>query len=180
MHRSSQTCTALVLKRSNTRESERVVTLITQEHGKMVCIAKGAQKLTSSKIAALEPGNVIKASLIRSHETWLLTQAIISSDTSVLSGSLPKMRQLFQLLEFLQHLLVEEELPNEVFSLVLALRNAVVNPTQTTTLFYQLFDELLVELGYMPFDQSKHQSLTAYVAEITEKKLKTWEFLKTT
>ena len=51
----SITTEAIVLKRRNSGEVDRLVTLITQDKGKLQCIAKGVRKMTSSKRAFLEP-----------------------------------------------------------------------------------------------------------------------------
>ena len=39
----------IVLKRVNVGETERSINLLTQEYGKMTCVAKGVRKIKSSK-----------------------------------------------------------------------------------------------------------------------------------
>ena len=65
-HRSrSFNADGIVLKRNKVGETDRVISLLTQEYGKLVAVAKGVRKLSSSKRAFLEPGNLVKAYFIK-------------------------------------------------------------------------------------------------------------------
>src|SRR6185503_8761599 len=98
MKLSSKTFNALgiVLKRTNTGETDRVVSLLTQEHGKLVAIAKGVRKMSSSRRADLEPGNYIKAQFVVTKSMPILTQTKLIDDCSQIRQSLPEIRKLTQ------------------------------------------------------------------------------------
>jgi DNA repair protein RecO len=55
----------IVLKRSNTGEADKIITILSQDYGKIVCVVKGVRKITSSKKATFEPGNIIKGFLLK-------------------------------------------------------------------------------------------------------------------
>ncbi|HOI05010.1 MAG TPA: DNA repair protein RecO, partial [Candidatus Woesebacteria bacterium] len=72
---------AIVLKRRAMGETDRLLTLLTQDRGKLVVLAKGARRLTSSNRANLEPGNLIQAFFIETKSLTLLTQSRLLFDT---------------------------------------------------------------------------------------------------
>ena len=46
---------AIVLKSMNLSESDRLVTFLTEDHGKVKCVAKGARKAKNCFWGSLEP-----------------------------------------------------------------------------------------------------------------------------
>lgn len=168
--------TALVIKYRNTGEAERIVTLLTQEQGRIVCIAKGVRKLKSSKAAFLQPGNIVKVQLINTKSLPILTQATLESDLSLLHDNLPKLRQLSQVLEILDRLLVEEELERGVFELILETRDLVLQPNSRAQIKRNL-EVLITKLGFALPDRKI--SLLDLVAELSGQSMKSWEYLST-
>lgn len=167
---------ALVLKRSSTGEADRVVTLLTKERGRLVTIAKGVRKLTSSKRAFLEPGNLVKIQLIETKSLPILTQAVLIDDTAKMRASLSQIRQLTQLLEIIDKLFVEEELERHVFSQILKIRQKIVLGSK-----FDLKKDLvqLIEwLGYQNLAETEFESILDYVSELTGKKMRSFEYLK--
>ena len=168
---------ALILKRTNSGEADRVVTLITPDQGKIVCIAKGVRKMTSSRGALLETGNLVKCQLVQTHGLPILTQATLISDCLPIHGNLVKHRQLVQFLEILDRLLVEQELELVLFEHILSIRSLIVTKEPTSGTVTGKLESLLEQLGYQHPDQTKFNSILEYVAALTEKPLKSWEYL---
>jgi DNA repair protein RecO (recombination protein O) len=168
---------ALVLSHRKVGETDRLTTLLTQTQGKITVIAKGVRKMSSSKKAALEPGNIITAFCITTKSMPILTQTKLDHDCLPIRSSLQKMRQLSQLLEIVDRLFVNEELDPELFQQVIATRHAIVATTPTKNTVLQQLDELLIALGYQPLAETKHQSILDYVAEITDRPMKSWAYL---
>jgi DNA repair protein RecO (recombination protein O) len=166
--------TALVLKYKNTGERERVVTLVTAERGKIVSIAKGVRKLKSSKSAFLQPGNIVKVQLIETKSLPILTQATLESDLSVLHGNLAKLRQLSLVLEIFDRLLVEEELEEDLFELILETRDLVTQPNARAKIKRNL-ENLVMRLGFAV--PEKNRSLLEMVGELSGKSMKSWDYL---
>ncbi|HYD35498.1 MAG TPA: DNA repair protein RecO [Vitreimonas sp.] len=177
MRRSSST-EAIVLKRTNVGEADRVVTLFTQDQGKLTAVAKGARKLSSSKRAFLEPGNHIKCLLISTSSMPLLTQATLVDDCQAAHQSLPKMRQLVQVLEIIDTVFVEEQIDEDTFEAVIELRNLVVKGTTPARIIRQKLEEMLMNLGYQNPKDSKYPTILEYVSAIADKPMKSWDYLK--
>lgn len=163
---------AIIIKRRNLGETDRLVTLLTKKRGKLTCIAKGARRMRSSKRALLEPGTLIQAFLIETKSMPLLTQAKLIAEHNNCRESLPKIRQLNQVLEIIDRLFVEEE-ESELFDQVIAIIDKL-NTGQTAKVSFQL-KQIITQLG---FQVPEGQSILDSVAEISERPMKSWEYLK--
>lgn len=168
----------IVLKRTNIGEADRVVTLLTPDMGKIVCIAKGARKMNSSKRGILEPGNRIKVMLIPTSSMMILTQATLQADLSSTWSNLNQLRRLSQILEIVDRLLMEAESDPEIFLLVAELLEAVQAQTASDTLVREQLDILIQSLGFPSLSETKHQSINEYVVELAEHRLHSFEYLK--
>jgi len=173
----SKTITGFVLKYVKTGEADKIVTLVSQDFGKQVAVAKSSRKLKSHQKGFLEPGSVIKTHLIITKGLPILSQTELLADTHCIQHSLSKMRQLQQVLEIYNRLLVEEELEPELFELLLAIRNTIVSKQPTSSRVMDLFEQLLMVLGYQPLAETTHQNLTSYITALTEKPLNSWDFM---
>lgn len=170
------TITGIVLKRVNTGETDRIVTLLTQEFGKIACVAKGVRNLHSSRRASLEPGNFVKALCVNTSSMPILTQASLISDSGDCRESLKKVRQLHQYLEIMDRLFVEEEIDQEFFMQVLNTRELIVANNTSLDEIRESFEKILINLGYhhstAPID-----SILNKVAELTERPVRSFEYL---
>lgn len=171
---------ALVLKRSNVGEADRIVTLFTQEQGKISAVAKGARQIKSTKRAYLEPGNHIKCSLVTTKGLPILTQATLISDATEVRTNLTRMRQMLQLLEITDKLFVEEHDETLLFDDILNIRNKIVTQQISAAWFREAIENVIIKLGYQPFAESEYTTITEYVAALSDRPLKTWEYLKVT
>lgn len=176
-NRKSFTAQGLILKRSNVGEADRIVTLLTDEYGKMVCVAKGVRKINSSKRASLEPGNIIKAFFIRTKSLPLLTQAVLIDNSSQAKESLPKIRQLTQILEIFDKLCVEEEIEPEIYQIALKILDQISHQPSPNKI-KGLLRQFLKLMGYQDPQLTAHQTIMDYVQEISEQKMKGFDYLK--
>ncbi len=67
--------TGIVIKRTNYKDADKILTVLTQELGKISCKAKGIRKITSKKRSHLEPGSIATIYLIKTYDRYLITQA---------------------------------------------------------------------------------------------------------
>lgn len=178
----SFSATGIVLKRSNFGELDRVVTIFTKEQGKLVCVAKGSRRLTSSKLAALEPGTLIKGHFIPTKGLPLLTQAQIINDFAVLKSDLTAIRNLFQILEMLDAILAEGDPQPEVFAITLELFSTLgKKKTNRTAVVRQAFARILSILGFSSTNtEDTKKSLHDFIENLTQHKLKAFAFLSST
>ncbi len=169
---------ALVLKRVNTGETDRVVTLLSKDRGKIVCVAKGVRKLQSSNRATLEPGNLAQVFLIKTKSLPLLTQAKLIQDADLARQSLVGICQLSQILEIFDRLFVEDFIDEKTSQLAFAIHRELLSKNKKNVKIELLLQELIKALGYQDLKETAHLNISDYVAEITEKKMKSFDFLK--
>mgnify|MGYP003972626729 FL=1 len=168
----------IVLKRVNVGETDRVVTFLTRDFGKLVGVAKGVRSLKSTKRAHLEPGNLVKIFCIKTKSMPLITQSsLLEYGQSSTRNSLSALRGLAQILEILDKLFVEEDNDEPSYLQAVELRKAVLD-NHTNGKIQPLLSKLLQNLGYQSFEKTHHKSVLDYVAEITEREMKSFEYLR--
>ncbi|HSW89747.1 MAG TPA: DNA repair protein RecO [Patescibacteria group bacterium] len=170
--------TAVCLKRTDTGEADRVVTLFSREYGKLTVIAKGCRRLNSSRAASLEPGTVAKIYLVETKGMSILTQATLLNDFSCAKKDLSGMRKIMEVLEMVDSLLVEEDAQPQVFSHTLAILTHLNEPTQSTQIVRTHLVEILKTLGFV---DNVSLDFTApirdFVEHVTSRKLKAFAYL---
>lgn len=170
------TTPALVLKRVNVGEHDRIVTLLTRDQGKVVAIAKGVRKVTSSRRADVEPGSLIRAHFVITKGLPILTQTVRTgthSSPQTLSG----LKQLLQVLEIIDSLFVEADAEPELFDQVVTICQAVTQKKCTNQEVKSHLMAILSQLGYPLTGTS--QSIADHVSAIIEKPLLSWRYLST-
>lgn len=177
MNRSFST-PAVVLKRSNVGESDRIVTLLTKSEGKVTCVAKGVRKMSSSNRATIEPGNLITAFLIPTKGLSILTQTKLQHDFAHTKTSLPRLRQLTQILEMADRLFMENVEEATLFDEIVAMLHNLNSAQPKLGLMKQQLESLIAQLGYQTLAESGHANFMDYIAELTDKPMRSWEYLR--
>lgn len=170
---------SIVLKRNKVGETDRIVSLLTQEYGKLIGVAKGVRKITSTKRAALEPGNLVKAYFIKTKGLPLLTQAKLVHDCNRVRTNLAEIRKLAQFLEILEKLFVEDEIEPHLYSEILTLREKISNQTISNKKIKTTLEKIIVQLGYPHPNETKYTSILDYVSSITNRPMRSFEYLMT-
>lgn len=169
---------AIILKRVNIGETDRLVTLLSKDRGKIACVAKGVRKLKSSNRAVLEPGNLAQVFLIETKSMPLLTQSKLLKEATSLRQTLAGISQLSQVLEIFDRLFVEDFIDEETSQLAFEIHQELLSSQKKNVRIKELLRELIKALGYQDFQETPHHSVLDYVSEITEKKMKSFDFLK--
>ncbi len=168
----------IVLKRSDVGEADRVVTLFTREYGKIVGIAKGCRKLTSSRASALEPGVLSRVYMVSTKGMPILTQSTIIDDFSQAKYDLTRIRRVFEVLEMLDSLLQEGDVAVTVFDTAIRILSLLCDEhVQTQQIRIHLLD-IVSALGFHDVTQDVGQTpLRDFVEEITQKRLHAYAYL---
>jgi len=166
---------AVVIGYKNFGETDRLVTLISQEFGRIQVLAKGVRKIGSSQIGSLEPGNLIRSLLVITKSLPILTQTRLESDTAQVRTQLKTVKHLLQFLEIINHIFVEEEIDQIQYQRILDIRKLILNH-RPQTLVVEALADLVESLGFAR-PNLKLKSLTQYIEELTDRKLKSFEYL---
>ncbi len=168
---------ALIIKRVNTGETDRVVTLFTPGQGKLVCIAKGVRKMSSSQRAYLEPGNYVKVYLQYTKSLPILTQTSLINDFSESKKNLMSMKKLVEILEIIDVLFSEDSAEEEIFVQVLSILEELSGDTASFSSIQNKLIEILVQLGYQNLHDTPYTSVLEYAASVAERPLRSYDYL---
>lgn len=167
-----------VLKRTDTGEADRVLTIFTKEYGKITAIAKGCRKLNSSRASALEPGTCSKIYCVQSQSLPIITQAQVLDDHAPLRSSLSSLRKAFEILEMID-VLIDGEVPEpEVFFHLEAIFAYLVTPHPDAVLIRQRISLILEVLGVASSEAlDPTQPLRSVIESVTDRRLRSYAFL---
>ena len=170
---------AIVLKRLNYGEADRIVTLFTKDSGKWTVIAKGVRKSNSKRAASVEVGTQIKAMVIKGHGMDILAQTIILNSFSDTKKNLVNCTQLYQLLEIVDSLTQEDQSLPEIYEIMIDTLTNLSSHTHKKALLIQSFKKITQNLGFTPPDDISELTLKNYIETISDRKLRSKDFLNT-
>ena len=169
-------CLGIVLKRQNFGEADRIVTLYSLEKGKLVVLAKGVRKITSSRKSSVEPGVEAKFFVVETKNLPLLTQTSLLHSPKT-NHSLTRTTQTLQILEIIDLLTVENE-PNSEVYLLLQKTLAELETSGGKRAFLMEQTRLILKaLGFTydkPFTEAK---LKDYIEDLGNRRLRSKPFL---
>jgi DNA repair protein RecO (recombination protein O) len=177
MRANSFSSEAIVIKRVNTGEVDRVVTLLTPEQGKLTCVAKGVRKMSSSQRAFLEPGNHISAFFIKTQSLPILTQTKLINGSEATKQDLQGMKRLSAVLEIVDRLFPENVEEEALFAEVLEILHVLQSPKRQYQTIQDRLRHIVIELGYQDLEDTPYESITEYVAVLADRPLKSYDFL---
>lgn len=99
-------------------EADRIVTLVTPEHGKVRAVAKGVRKTKSRIGARLEPLGHVSALLWRGRELDIVTQVELVDSHRKLRSDYDRLAQAMTLLEIADQLALERHPMPELFTML--------------------------------------------------------------
>ncbi len=141
---------AIILKRSNLGEADRLLTLYTPYQGKYRVIAKGVRKPTSRKAGHLELLSHSKLLLARGRSLDIVTQAETVNAFPKLRTDLTKTSRAYYIMELIDRFTGEGIENYPLFELLLQVLTGLNDESdiELTTRFYEL--HLLGLVGYQP------------------------------
>lgn len=104
--------TAVVLRTYKLGESDRIVVLMTRQHGKIRAVAKGVRKTRSRFGSRVEPMSHVRVLLVRGRQLDIVSQAESVEPLGPMLSSLDRASQGIAALEAVEQLALEHE-PNE-------------------------------------------------------------------
>lgn len=110
---------ALILRSVNFHETSRILTVFSEEFGKITLIAKGVRKSKSQLIGILEPTNIVQAIIYKkpNRDIYTLTQAELLTSLTELKQDLKKLYLGFAILETILKLTETEDESPKLFKL---------------------------------------------------------------
>ncbi len=142
---------AFVLRRSNLRENDQLVSLYTWEKGKIDTLVRGVKKITSKNSAYLEPVFLIEAEIIPGKEINHLTKAVPFFCYKNILKDLEKITLLRTAFSWLSVLTHNNQRDSKVFLLIKHWLEFLDGTDKiSTALGYSFLANLVAEFGFMP------------------------------
>jgi DNA repair protein RecO (recombination protein O) len=141
---------AIVLRRLNYGETDKILTLFSRDRGRLSAIAKGARKAISRLSGATEVLTCTRFQLATGKSMEIVTQVEVEQSFSALHQDLPRLAHGLYLTDLIDHS-IEDEAPNpELFDLLLT-GLLLVQSLSSPELAARWFEiRLLGDLGYAP------------------------------
>ncbi|MDO8487754.1 MAG: DNA repair protein RecO [bacterium] len=176
----SFTVTAVVIKRSNLGEADRLITLFTNTHGKMTVLAKGVRKLTSKRAPAVELFNLISAQIVKGRGDLNILAEVKMIDTfSSWRGQLGRVTVAYQLAEAVDKLTADHQPHPQVFAILVSSLNHIgsLGANWAKQLETWLI-EIIQELGFWPKDKPFKGNMVELVESISSRSYNSPKLLK--
>jgi DNA repair protein RecO (recombination protein O) len=172
---------AVVIKRKNIKEADKIFTIYTKQLGKIIAIAKGVRKISSKRSGHLEMFSQVRLSLYHGKTSYLITEAVKIKDQK----SRPTLNQisfLYYICELVDRLIPDHQSHPEIFKLLsevidqIYLSTKIVAYNKITTKFVI---DLLKGLGFLDDDKAlKPKQIPAFIENIIERRLLTPKVLR--
>jgi len=176
---SSYKTEAIILKRVNFGEADKILTIFSRHYGKLRVIAKGARKINSRKGGNLELFNHVNLHLAKGKNLDIITEVELANSFKNWRRNLTRVGVAYYLAELTDRLTAEAQKNTDVFFLLKRYLKRLESD-HLGQLIRGFEEEMLNELGFGIPRQLKAipGSLSDYIEEIIEGLLKSKEVLK--
>lgn len=146
--------TAIILKKREVGETDRIYTFLTREAGKLASIAKGVRKSEAKLAAALETGSKVEVMLVRTRGMGKIAGAVLEESFPAIRQDFGALRLSLEILHVVDRLVEPEEKDEALFDLleqVLLSLERLVQEGRTEKLSFlteAFFFQLFFSLGY--------------------------------
>lgn len=162
----------VVLKKQDFSEADRLLTILTRDHGKIKVLAKGVRRPTSRKGGNLDLLNHVQIFVARGKNLDLVTQAQAVNTFSSIKNDVKDISKAYYLCEITDRLCAEEVPSIFIFNLLVQTLDGLLN--RSTKKIWDFEYKLLEHLGFISEDQKAvKRGLRGYVEEIIERQLST-------
>ncbi len=167
---------AIVLKRRNFGEADRILTVFTKYNGKITVKAPGVRRITSRRSSHIELLNLSIFTLYKSSKTFfpIVTEAQTLKDFSPIKDNLEKIGYAYYICELISGLCPENQENRSVFFHLKATLSALNQTSNAFDLVKKFEKDLLTELGFWSEAKLlKTQDSQIVMERLLERKLKT-------
>ncbi|OGM15552.1 DNA repair protein RecO [Candidatus Woesebacteria bacterium RIFCSPLOWO2_01_FULL_43_11] len=140
----------IVLARRSYSEADRIISILTKSHGRIVVLAKGVRKLTSRKRGHLEVFSQIKFQASRGKSLDILTEVETVNNFGEIRMDLKRTALAYFFMEVIGRTTHEGEPHRELYSHILENLRLLKSERKLRTLKNNFIVEVLTSLGFWP------------------------------
>lgn len=167
---------ALVVKRRNFGEADRIITVFTRNRGLLKIKAKGVRRINSRRAPHIELLNLCVITIYEGRGMPILTEAQSINTFDEIKGDLKKVGFAYHVCELIAGLCAEHQENRAVFALILDTLEKINDSLDPRSIVSQFEIELLSDLGFWNKAHSS-ENIHFVIEGILERKLKTARLL---
>lgn len=137
---------AIIINKKVYKENDLLVTILSQNLGKLFFIAKGASNSRSSRNATLQLGNIVSLDLYQKNDFYWLSDSVTLKNLFKNRKSLNQIKFTFYFLEVLNQLVAENQHQELIFNKSISIILAIENKSFTKYVDHLI--DLIKILGY--------------------------------
>lgn len=161
---------AVVLKKIHLLNKDVLISLFTEELGRVTVFAKGVKKITSRRSPHLQTGNLINVLVSHKNEHYYLQESELLSGFSELKKDEKKVRQLYSFLFVLDRLLPELQKEIRIYNLTKNFFIDLSKSTYSKEIIMKYLTETMKIMGYLDKEVSRTE-LKSLIEEIINEKI---------
>jgi len=165
-----------VIKRRNFQESDRIITVLTKNYGKIQIKASGVRKITSRRSSHVELLNQSRLSLYKGRNLPVLTEVEVINNFQEIKEDLKKIGFAYHICEIVDGLCAENQENEAIFDLLKNTLEKLCKDKEPTKLIYEFEMELLSALGFYKNPKVQNFDTKTFIERLLERKLKSRQF----
>lgn len=166
----------IIIKRRDSNEADRILTVYTKSHGKISVKAKGVKRVTSRRSSHIELLNHTQISLYKASQIPVLVEAQMINSFAEIKNDLQKTGFAYHICELIDGLCPEGQEQQEIFTLLKNTLNqlSLVTHEELVYTIHAFEIQLLTQLGFWhdTVQASKDLDTEKFIESILERKLK--------
>lgn len=166
----------IIIKRSNFSEADRLLTILSEDEGKIKVLAKGVRKINSRRGGNIELFNRVNVFLRESRTFYLLTEVQLVESYKGLRTDLQKVGYAYYACELIEKLTAEGVENRIIYGLLLNYLRDLGAEDRPIGNLEGFETALLTELGFWP-DKLACTDLRGVIEEISQSRLKSPRFI---
>lgn len=172
---------AIILKRKNIGEADRILTIFTKEYGKLKVLAKGIRRITSRRSPHLEVFTYVRLVCHHGKTMDMISEAETIEPYVYVRHDLARVGIGYYFCELIDTLLADNQEHQDVFILLKESLQELNNDSKKNLSVFagRVSFKLLDMLGFLAKGKEPlAKELVAYIERIAEKRLKTPKFYR--
>jgi len=166
---------AIVLRKRNLLNKDTIITLFTQDLGKINVFAKGIKKITSRRLPHTQTGNLINLLIHKKDDRLYLQESSLISGFSEIKKNQKKINDLYFILFVLERLAPENQREYALYNLAKKfLIDLSLTAVTNRSIVTKYLNKILIILGYL-HKRKTLDELRLIIEEIINEKLPSFD-----
>lgn len=162
---------AIILRKRSLPNADKIITLFTQEIGKVNVFAKGIKKITSRRLPHAQSANLITCIIHQKDDRLYLAETSLISGFSQIKKNRIKMNTLYLFFFVMERLLPEHQKEPAVYNLVKRFLIDVSDSRERSDELLQSYTNRALRLLGYSHEEKSFSQLTSFIEEIIHEKI---------